>query len=109
MTTKLPTKAQVVAALKSSKVICVTVDGEEHKLPDPAVAAMAESVADALVRAGLVEEPREPGWYWVKEAEGCAWEAAGFDDGEMWMYCGLKGATKSAPDIIGPRIHPPKE
>jgi hypothetical protein len=99
MTTKLPTKAQVVAVLAGALV-------EEGNIPAYA-AKSAERLASALVRAGLAEEPREEGWYWVK-----------WDGGDMWTPRYMRpgsgpygdwGKGPLIPEIIAARIHPPKE
>ena len=102
MTTKLPTKAQVVEAFKDV-VFRDVVSGEE--------------IASILVRAGLAEEPREEGYYWVRWRERCNWQTALWR-GDIWAmpirpdHCGSADAWKhelGQPHVIGPRIHPPKE
>jgi len=99
MTTGKPTKAQVVAALNIPPV------GPAKRL------FTAEEAAEALVRAGLVEEPREEGWYWVK------WESAYNPKTDwtvrQWTELGWADCrnfpTPTAPSVIGPRIKEPEE
>ena len=101
MTTKLPTKAQVVADLKEWLPLNWLSNTVEQQI---------ENVADALVRAGLAEEPREEGWYWVR------WFTEPLSQWCVRHWNGIGWATNhggredgDSPSIVGPRILPPKE
>lgn len=106
-----PTKQQVVDALQGGSVQLFYDARGGAKV-------LVEEVADILVRAGLVEEPREVGEYWVKWLVSEKWKKAWFS-GNVWHpengyvastgMAWLQHSLVLAPAVIGPRILPPEE
>jgi hypothetical protein len=99
MTTKLPTKAQVEEALLGLEIEFRYGPLDTHDVT---------AISGCLVRAGLAEETREEGWYWVKWASWGGW-AIWYFDGDSWKPSLGSGQSDGDPHITGPRIHPPKE
>jgi hypothetical protein len=117
MTTKLPTKAQVVEAFNAEIAsVGLWLNGSGHVVSVGGEEAIP-ALADILVRKGLAEEPREEGWYWVRWRCGSNWQVACWR-GDNWAT-GMKPSIAHGsaywmnemgePFKIGPRIHPPKE
>jgi len=110
MTTTKPTRQQVVEALHTLPQMTGLIQGRvglQTKLN-----ASIDDIADALVRAGIAEEPREEGYYWCKA----------YSDKEEWMilfwngaeWCDWKGGTWPGTDghpvaIHQQRILPPQD
>lgn len=70
---------------------------------------LAASMWDRLIKAGLAEEERAPGWYWCRENDYWRWSVVGFEGDGKWLYPGMAKPRGTAPAIIGPRIEPPKD
>jgi hypothetical protein len=99
------TKQQVVAALKEGFM------GTDS----PSRTAIIETLADILVRAGLVEGPRGEGRYQVRWHPGSVWQEAIWN-GESWSTPTRPDDCRASwrhevgvPYKIGPRILPPAE
>lgn len=105
-----PSKQQIIELLENEYIQNGTVlssqTGSGVSACNHAHAGTARIIADILVSAGLVEEPREPGWYWVRPNLLCRWMPAEYSDG-WWKFD--YPWVGDDPHEIGPRITPPED
>jgi hypothetical protein len=101
------TKAQVVEALRSLPLMQGLQQGRSGLVDK--INLSVDDIAEALVRAGLAEEPREEGWYWVIIGAGSDnWQIMQWGS-DVWTD--FKGGTYSHPmrSVHPARILPPAE
>lgn len=80
--------------------------------------AWAAEIWEKLVAAGLAEEQREPGWYWVKWHASGRWEPMEWghpDSGGHWrlgdstLAYGHPDDPAPQPYKVGRQMHPPED
>jgi hypothetical protein len=84
---------------------------EQPNYPDTHTGVRQQWVRDQIAaRLTTLCEQREPGWYWVRWAEGWFWRPAEFRHGYWFHHYDQQNiATTFVPFEVGPRILAPDE